>query len=135
VIPAEVVLDASAVVRGLLRAGETAAEVVDRVLAGEAVASAPDIVVAEVTNALAMYVHAERWPVTAARERLETFLSWPLALHDSGPAAGAALEVAVERGLSAYDAFYAVIAEALEIPLVTADRGLAAAVPGALLVA
>jgi predicted nucleic acid-binding protein len=40
-----------------------------------------------------------------------------------------------DRGLTAYDAFYAVLAEALEVPLVTADRRLAAAVPGALLVA
>jgi predicted nucleic acid-binding protein len=38
-----------------------------------------------------------------------------------------------ERSLR--DAFYAVLAEALEIPLVTADRRLATAVPGALLVA
>lgn len=36
---------------------------------------------------------------------------------------------------SAYDAFHAVLAHALEAPLVTADRRLALAVPGAVLVA
>lgn len=34
----------------------------------------------------------------------------------------AALAVAVERGLSVYDACYVVVAEALEAPLLTADR-------------
>jgi len=46
-----------------------------------------------------------------------------------------AIELAATSDLSAYDSFYAVLAAALEVPLVTADRRLAAAVPGAVLVA
>ena len=40
-----------------------------------------------------------------------------------------------ESGLSAYDAFYAVLAAGLAAPLVTADRRLAEAVPDSILVA
>jgi predicted nucleic acid-binding protein len=45
-----------------------------------------------------------------------------------------ALELAVDVGLSASDAFYAVLATMLDLPLVTADRKLAAAVDGSVLV-
>jgi predicted nucleic acid-binding protein len=48
--------------------------------------------------------------------------------------ASAAIDLAVRMGLSAYDAFYAVLAATLDAPLVTADRKLADAVPGAVLV-
>ena len=48
--------------------------------------------------------------------------------------ARAAFEFAQSAGLSGYDAFYAVLAEALDLPLVTADRRQAAAVDGSLLV-
>ena len=46
----------------------------------------------------------------------------------------AALELAATRRLSGYDALYVVLAEALEVPLVTADRRLAELVPDAVLV-
>jgi predicted nucleic acid-binding protein len=45
------------------------------------------------------------------------------------------LYVAVDRGLSAYDAFHVALAEALDAPLVTADPRLAAACGRAELVA
>jgi predicted nucleic acid-binding protein len=45
----------------------------------------------------------------------------------------AAMAVALERGLTVYDAAYVVLAEALDAPLVTADRRLAAATEQAIL--
>lgn len=44
-----------------------------------------------------------------------------------------AMAVALERGLSVYDAAYVVLAEALDAPLVTADRRLAQATEQAVL--
>lgn len=41
---------------------------------------------------------------------------------------------ASELTLTAGDAFYAVLSDMLDLPLVTADRGLAAAVAGSMLV-
>lgn len=64
----------------------------------------------------------------------ETFSTSPIELHSTKPLASTVIEV-VEIGLSAYDAFYALLAQVLDAPLVTADRKLAAAVPGAVLVA
>jgi predicted nucleic acid-binding protein len=45
------------------------------------------------------------------------------------------MELAATTRLSAYDSFYAVLARALGMPLVTADRRLAEAVPESMLVA
>jgi predicted nucleic acid-binding protein len=39
------------------------------------------------------------------------------------------LQVALKRSISAYDACYIILAEALDVPLLTADRRLAAATP------
>lgn len=45
----------------------------------------------------------------------------------------AAWATALSRGLTVYDACYVVLAETLDVPLVTADRGLATATPNAVL--
>lgn len=132
--PAEVVLDASVAVRGLVGGSEAANQVVDAVLAGETSAYAPDLIVAEVTNALRARVDAAGWSRGDARDALDVFLAWPLTVLPCAKTAPAALEIAVARDLTAYDAFYAALAAALEAPLLTADRRLAEAVPGSMLV-
>jgi predicted nucleic acid-binding protein len=133
VTPAEVVLDASVAVRGLLRREGAAAELVDGVAAGATAAHAPDLIVPEVTNALRMTIDVERWSLEAAQQCLDVFLGWPLETQSSRLLAPRALDAASSRGISAYGALYAVLAEALEVPLVTADRRLANAVPDAVL--
>jgi predicted nucleic acid-binding protein len=131
---AETVLDASAVVRGLTTEG-AAADLLDDVVEGTKVGHAPDLVVAEVTNALALAVRTERRSLKEARPLVEVLAASPLQLHPAAGLAPAALELAASSELSAYDAFYAVLAYALDAPLVTADRRLAASVPTAVLVA
>jgi len=132
---AEVVVDASAVVLGLLSDEGGAAELLDEVARAHVVAHAPDLLVPEVANALRTRIVVRRWPIDAAQKRLSTFLAVPIALQESSPIVTEALSVAAELGLSVYDALYAALAQALEIPLVTADKRLAAAVAGAVLVA
>jgi predicted nucleic acid-binding protein len=136
VTPAErrtVVLDASAVVHGLLGSSLSAVDVVNRVARATVVAHAPDLLVAEVTNALRVRI-SERWPVEAARECLVTFLGLGITIHGGSRLAPTALSLAASRGLSAYDAFYAVLSDALEAPLYTSDHRLAAAVRDSVLV-
>lgn len=128
-----VVVDASIVVRGLTTPG-AAANVLGEIDAGDTVAHAPDVIVAEVSNALAVAVRTERQSLEDARDALELFAAYPIELHRGMELAPAALELACAGGLSAYDAFYAVLAHVLEVPLVTADRRLAAAVAGSVLV-
>ena len=131
---AEVVLDASAAVTGLLRHEGSASELVSNVARGATSAHVPDLFVAEVTNALAVRCRASRWPAATAGRALEVVLAWPLVIQECRTLAGAALETAAQFEISAYDAFYAVLSTRLDVPLVTADRKLAAVVPDAVLV-
>jgi len=131
---AEAVIDASAVVRGLTTEGE-AADLFDQVSEGATIGHAPDLLVAEVSSALALFVRTQRRSLEDAQSLLGLLAASPIQRHPTASLAPAALELAGASALSAYDSFYAVLAAALEVPLVTADRRLAAAVPGALLVA
>lgn len=131
---AEAVVDASVVVRGLTTQGD-AADVLDQIAAGTTVGHAPDLIVAEVSNALALAVRTERRSLEDAQSLFGLLAASPIELHSTALLAPAAIELAAMSDLSAYDAFYAVLAAALEVPLVTADRRLAAAVPGTVRVA
>jgi predicted nucleic acid-binding protein len=58
----------------------------------------------------------------------------PVERHDDAALAVPSLELSLAAELSVYDGLYAVLAESLGVPLVTADRRLAERVPGAVLV-
>ena len=131
---ADAVVDASAAVRGLTTEGD-AAELMDRIAGGAATGHAPELIVAEVSNALALAVRTEQRAVSDALTLVELLSASSIRLHPLTPLAPSALEMAATSTLSAYDSFYAVLAAALDLPLVTADRRLAAAVPGSILVA
>lgn len=132
--PSEVVLDASALVRALLHESDEAVEIVDGIADGSISAHAPDLIGAETANALLLLVRAGRTPPQAAVTMLEAATASAIVCYSSAQLARPAFELAVDTGLSAYDAFYAVLARMLDIPLVTADRKLAAAVGGSVLV-
>jgi predicted nucleic acid-binding protein len=130
---ADAVVDASAAVRGLTIEGE-AAELLARIADGASVGHAPALIVAEVSNALALAARTEQRSLDEALRMVERLVSSPLRLHPLAPLAPSAIELAATSLLSAYDSFYAVLAAALDLPLVTADRRLAEAVPGSVLV-
>ena len=132
-VATELVFDASAFFRGLTNRGD-ASELLYQLNEGETVGHAPDVIVAEIANAVALAVRLGGRPLADAERWFDAFMTSPLVLHPIKPLATAAIDVAIRTGLSAYDAFYAVLSATLEVPLVTADRKLAAAVPGAVLV-
>lgn len=131
---AECVIDASTLLRGLLCEAREAEEILRRVWAGTTRAHAPDLIVPESTHALVRLVRAGRLDLDDARRLAGNIDRAPLEVHSGLGSMGPALELARARSLSGYDAFYAVLSDVLELPLVTADRTLAAAVGRAVLV-
>ena len=123
------VIDASAVVRAHIDDDLMAQQWLD------AEVFWPTLVYAEVANALLLL----RRRAVVSTDRVVDALD---ALHaldaDARPVETlirGAWDVALDRRLSVYDACYVVLAEALRIPLVTADRRLADATPNAVLLA
>ena len=121
-----VVLDASVLVRAVTEPDGPAAEWIARVRHGDVDGHSAELVFTEAANALVGYIRSSSLEPIDAVAMLEVLLMLPLRCHGAELAA-AALDTAVERGLSAYDGTYAALAESLDAPLVTADRRLAAA--------
>ena len=84
----------------------------------------------EVANALLGYVRVGALTLNDATAALDALAGVPWLLHGT-ELARAALGTALDLGLSAYDGTYAALAESLDVPLVTADRRLAAAAANA----
>lgn len=127
------IFDASVFVRALVDDQPLAARWLDRATDDVDVA-VPSLLFAEVANALVVYVRAARLSEEGALERLDLTLRVPHEVVETGTLVPTALAFSVARGLSVYDACYAVLAEAEDAVLVTADRRLAAAVKRAELI-
>lgn len=127
------IFDASIFVRALVDRDPTAAQWLDRAFE-DVELSVPSLLFAEVGNALTGYVRSARLSPEGALQRLEFVLQVPHRVSEVRQLVPAAFGVALARGLSVYDACYAVLAEGEDAVLVTADRRLAAAVKRAELV-
>ena len=73
------------------------------------------------------YVRAGEIQPTKGAELLSLLLSLRIVLIPAAELAQAAYEVALELGLSVYDAAYVVVARSAQATLITTDRRLAAA--------
>ena len=122
-----VVFDASVLVFALVERREAAIEWFRRFARRELDVSVPDLVFAEAGQALAGHVRASRMSAAQAAERMDVLLDAPFDVRSLASLAAPALALALDRGLSVYDACYAVLAEAEDVVLVTGDRRLAAA--------
>ena len=118
--PRLVVVDASVVLRLLLRRSAEA-----RAIVGRDHLAAPARFTAEATNGLLNEVRFADLPLGAAAALLREGLALPIELVPDTELVGDALGYGAELGLSAYDASYVALAERLHAPLVTADRRLA----------
>ena len=116
-----IVTDASVIVHGLEREGPS------RLLLMDGDIHVPHLADLEVAQALRAQVSRGSVSASAAEARLARWRTLGISRY---PAVGLLARVwTLRENLSAYDASYVALAEALECPLATADRRLASA-PG-----
>lgn len=121
-----IVLDASALVEVLLRTPATAVLTPRLRQPGETV-HAPHLINLEVAQTLRRYFAAGVLSARRAGEALEDLASFPMTLYSHRPFLRRIWEL--RHNVTAYDAAYLALAEALDAPLVTCDHALASA-PG-----
>lgn len=100
---------------------------IEEIAEGRTRGLAPDLVYAEVVNALRGYVRVSEITPVEASKLLAYVLDLPLESTPCAHLAADALDATIGRGVSSYDAMYLALAEATGAVLVTADRRLAAA--------
>jgi len=119
-----IVVDASAAIEVLLRT--RLAKVIERRLLDPREAlHAPHLIDLEIAHVLRRHCAARKLTEQEAREALAVFLGLPVERHPHEPFLLRIWEL--RHNLSAYDAAYIALAEALHAPLVTCDRALASA--------
>ncbi len=94
----------------------------DYLIAEEIIVSAPHLLVYELANAIYNAARQARLAAKLAREALQNLLDCEIDLQ--APPPQRVLDMALELGLSAYDAAYVALAEHLGVDLWTADRPL-----------
>jgi predicted nucleic acid-binding protein len=82
----------------------------------------PDLFFIECTNILWKYTHRYKRPVKDSLADLADLGHLALRVTSTADLMEDALSLAVQTGLTAYDACYAALARRLEIPVVTADE-------------
>ncbi len=128
------VFDASVLIRAIVDESEVARDWLRAVARGELTALVPELIWAEIANALHLYVRSRRMRRAEAQEALVRLLQLPIESQRLAPLTLVALELAAKRRLTAYDAYYVALADAADAVLVTADRRLASSVDRAELV-
>jgi predicted nucleic acid-binding protein len=112
------VIDCSAMVELLAAGTEVGEAIADRLAATEAV-SAPYVLDGEVVSALLGLVRGQKITAREADAALWNYREFPLERHDVLPL-WSRIKV-LHANLSAYEAQYVALAEALGVPLITAD--------------
>jgi predicted nucleic acid-binding protein len=121
-----IVVDASALLEVLL-ARPAGLGALPRLFAARESLHAPHLIDVEVAQVLRRYAAAGQLPPPRDREALEDLADFPLRRYAHAPLLPRMWEL--RSNLTAYDAAYVSLAEALDAPLLTADRRLASA-PG-----
>lgn len=117
-----IVLDASAAIEWLLQT-ELGQRIEERLFAPGEALHAPHLLDVEVVQVLRRFVAADRISADRGREALDDFLDLAVIRYPHDVLAARMWEL--RDNLTAYDACYVALAEALGAPLVTTDRRIA----------
>jgi predicted nucleic acid-binding protein len=121
------VFDASVVLRAFLADAEDARAWVRRAEARQVSAETPELLFAECVHAVRRSILAGSVPRAEAGGIVRAIVALPFRVRTNRELAIGAMARALTDPLSGYDAFYLVLAEAIDAVLVTADRRLAEA--------
>jgi predicted nucleic acid-binding protein len=119
------VVDASVLAPALVDGGEDGQRLRER-LSGEVVIG-PDLLRVEVISVVRRHLHVGRLSQEQAAAAIEDLLEFPVRVFPTAPLLSRMWEL--RDNMTAYDACYVALAEAIDAPLLTADRRLANA-PG-----
>jgi predicted nucleic acid-binding protein len=134
VIATSAVVDASVVVQALVEKTPAAVEWLSRIGRQEVRAACPTLLYAEVGHAVLRLHRAGALTVRAAQRVIDRTLAAPFDPEPLEILVFPAWSIAVERGLSIYDACYVLLAETRDAVLLTADQRLAEATPNGVLI-
>jgi predicted nucleic acid-binding protein len=85
---------------------------------------APDLMLVEVGNALWKMARFQGWPLAAARSAASQLPGLGFELHPAERDLVAAVDIALDHGVTVYDALYVSLARRLGAPLYTTDQRL-----------
>jgi predicted nucleic acid-binding protein len=117
-----IVVDASALIDVLLDAAGVS-EVAERLLDPRETLHAPHLLDVEVAQVMRRYSHAGEIDAARGMQALEDLGDFPIARYPHHPFLARIWEL--RRNVTAYDAAYVALAEALAAPLITRDAKLA----------
>lgn len=118
-----IVLDASAAIDLLLRIEPNAASIAARIGRSRESLHAPSLIDVEVLHALRRYTLTGELPASASREVLQDLLAARITRYPFVSLLERMWEL--RANISAFDAAYVALADALKAPLLTCDRKLA----------
>ena len=120
------VIDASVVIKAYVPEilSDKAEEVMSRVAAGELVLLAPDLLYPETGNILWKKRRLHELTLAEVDEIADAISALPIKIEASRPVMPLAVTIAMQSGITVYDAMYVAVARIYETRMITADKKL-----------
>jgi len=120
------VIDASVVIKAYVPEilSDKAEEVMSRVADGELVLLAPDLLYPETGNILWKKCRLHELTIAEVDEIVDAISALPIKIEASRPVMPLAVTIAMQSGITVYDAMYVAVARIYETRMITADKKL-----------